>query len=121
MDNYWRLWPDIFDRNTGFTMDDLRNSKIPAPKSPKIKMLSGKEMDIDEEFGKNQYTVLFNMNPRSGDAVECLKQQGFNPRWGLSDGVWSPLALFTTVALLCFSLAAAPSGHALFSHFQAER
>lgn len=74
MDNYWRLWPDIFDRNTGFTMDDLRNSKIPAPKSPKIKMLSGKEMDIDEEFGKNQYTVLFNMNPRSGDAVECLKQ-----------------------------------------------
>ena len=31
MDNYWRLWPDIFDGNSGFTMEDLRNSKIPAP------------------------------------------------------------------------------------------
>ena len=74
MENYWYLWSGIFCGNTEFTMDDLRDSKIPVPRSPKIKMLSGKELDIDEEFGKNQYTVLFSMNPRSGDAVECLSQ-----------------------------------------------
>ena len=55
-------------------MDDLRNSKVPAPISPKIKMLSGKELDINEEFSKNQYTVLFYLNPHSGDALECLTQ-----------------------------------------------
>ena len=55
-------------------MDNLRDSKVPAPISPKIKMLSGKELDINEEFSKNQYTVLFYLNPHSGDALECLTQ-----------------------------------------------
>ena len=73
MDNYWRLWAGIFQGNK-FTMDNLRDSKVPAPKSPKIKMLSGNELDIESEFGKNQYTVLFSFNPDSGDAVECLAQ-----------------------------------------------
>ena len=73
MDNYWKLWSGIFDGNN-FTMDNLRDSKVPAPISPKIKMLSGKELDINEEFSKNQYTVLFYLNPHSGDALECLTQ-----------------------------------------------
>ena len=73
MDNYWKLWPLIFYGNN-FTMENLRDSKIPAPRSPKIKLLSGKELDIDEFFSQNQYTVLFHMNPKSGDALECLIQ-----------------------------------------------
>ncbi len=73
MDNYWKLWPKIFYDNK-FTMDNLRDSKVPAPISPKIKMLSGKELDIDEELSKNQYTLLFHLNPQSGDAIECLTQ-----------------------------------------------
>ncbi len=73
MADYWKLWPGIFDENN-FTMDDLRNSKVPAPISPKIKMLSGKEIDFDEVLSNNQYTVLFSLNPDSGDAVECLTQ-----------------------------------------------
>ena len=75
MDNYWKLWPYIFYGNS-FTMENLRNSKIPAPRSPKIKLLSGKELDIDEFFSQNQYTVLFHLNPKSGDALECLIQLG---------------------------------------------
>ncbi|MBR3440147.1 MAG: Ig-like domain-containing protein [Bacteroidales bacterium] len=73
MDNYWRLWPYIF-RSNKFTMDNLRDSKIPIPRSPKITTLSGKELEPETEFKKNQYTVLFSFNPRSGDAVECLTQ-----------------------------------------------
>ncbi len=73
MDNYWRLWPYIF-RSNNFTMDNLRDSKIPVPRSPKITTISGKELEPETEFKKNQYTVLFNMNPGSGDAVECLTQ-----------------------------------------------
>ena len=75
MDNYWKLWPKIFYDNK-FTMDNLRDSKIPAPRSPKIKLLSGKEFDIDEFFSRNQYSVVFHLNPRSGDALECLIQLG---------------------------------------------
>ena len=73
LDIYWRAWPEIFHGNN-FTMDNLRDSKAPIPRSPKITMLSGKEVDIEAEFAKNQYTVFFNMNPKSGDAVECLYQ-----------------------------------------------
>lgn len=73
MADYWKLWPGIFDENN-FTMDNLRDSKVPAPISPKIKMLSGKEMDFDEVLSNNQYTVLFSLNPSSGDAIECLTQ-----------------------------------------------
>ena len=73
MDNYWMLWPNMFYSNL-FTMDNLRDSKIPIPRSPKITSLSGKELDLETEFKKNKYTVLFNLNPRSGDAIECLSQ-----------------------------------------------
>ena len=73
MDYYWWLWSGIFEGNQ-FTMDNLRDSKVPAPRSPKVKMLSGKEVDIEQEFLKNQYTVLMSMNPESGDAIECLTQ-----------------------------------------------
>ena len=73
MDYYWRLWAYIFFGNN-FTMDNLRASKIPTPRSPKVKTLSGKELDLEAEFDKHQYTVLFDLNPQSGDAVECLHQ-----------------------------------------------
>lgn len=73
MDNYWRLWGHIFFGNN-FTMDNLRASKVPSPRSPKVKTISGKDLDIEAEFDKHQYTVLFNLNPQSGDAVECLDQ-----------------------------------------------
>ena len=86
MDNYWRLWPNIFWGNN-FTMDNLRESKIPIPRSPKITTLSGKELDIETEFSKNQYTVLFNMNPKSGDAVDCLAQLATLYKTGKSKGL----------------------------------
>ncbi len=86
MDNYWRLWPNVFWGNN-FTMDNLRKSKIPIPRSPKITTLSGKELDIETEFSKNQYTVLFNMNPKSGDAVDCLAQLATLYKTGKSKGL----------------------------------
>ena len=36
---------------------------IPAPKSPPVKMLSGKTLDLAAEIARNQYTVLFNTGP----------------------------------------------------------
>ena len=72
MDNYWKLWPRIFQDNN-FTMDNLKNSKVPAPLSPKIQLLSGEELDITEFISKNQYTVLFRMYP-NGNATDFLSK-----------------------------------------------
>ena len=68
--NYWRLWPDIIWGNQ-FTQDNLRNSKIPAPKSPPVTTLSGKELNLEDVFSKNQYTVLFSTGP-DGNGGEIL-------------------------------------------------
>ncbi len=62
LDNYWKLWPGLYNDNR-FTMEDMIASKIPAPKSPKVKTLSGKTLDLEAEFRKNQYTVLFSIAP----------------------------------------------------------
>ena len=64
LDNFWKLWPDLTWGNS-FTQDQIRNAMIPAPKSPPIKMLSGKTLDLAEEFKRNQYTVLFSTGPAS--------------------------------------------------------
>ncbi len=62
LDNYWKLWPGLYNDNR-FTMEDMIASKIPAPKSPKVKTISGKTLDLEAEFRKNQYTVLFSIAP----------------------------------------------------------
>ena len=62
LDNYWKLWPGLYNDNR-FTMEDMIASKIPAPKSPKVKTISGKTLDLEAEFRKNQYTVLFSVAP----------------------------------------------------------
>ena len=62
LDNYWKLWPGVL-RDNLFTMDDLAASKIPSPRSPKVKTLSGKTLDLEAEFRKNKYTVLFSVAP----------------------------------------------------------
>ena len=62
LENFWKLWPDLIWGNS-FTQDQIRNAMIPAPKSPPIPMLSGKTLDLAEEFARNQYTVLFSTGP----------------------------------------------------------
>ena len=62
LENFWKLWPDLTWGNA-FTQDQIRNAMIPAPKSPPIKMLSGKTLDLAEEIAGNQYTVLFSTGP----------------------------------------------------------
>jgi hypothetical protein len=70
LDNYWKLWPNLVHGNE-FTQDDIRNAKIPAPKSPPIKMLSGKTLDLAEEIARNQFTVLFSTCP-SGEGWNII-------------------------------------------------
>ena len=62
--NYWTLWPELVADNN-FTQENIRNAKIPAPKSPPITLVSGQTINLEEEFAKNQYTVLFNTSPGS--------------------------------------------------------
>ena len=84
--NYWMLWPELVEDNN-FTQENIRNAKIPAPKSPTIKMLSGKTLDLEEEFDRNQYTVIIKTGPEfdSWDIFPSLislyeanKDKGFN-------------------------------------------
>lgn len=70
--NYWRLWPKIIWGNN-FTQDNVRNAMIPAPVSPPVKMLSGRTLNLEEEFAKNKYTVLFKFSP-DGNGAEILEQ-----------------------------------------------
>ena len=73
LDNYWRIWPGFMTGND-FTEEQLKRSLIPAPISPKVKTVSGKILDIEAEIAQNRYTVLFNLNPSSGDAQDCLNK-----------------------------------------------
>ena len=68
--NFWKLWPRIVWGNS-FSQENIRNAKIPKPKSDPIKTLSGKTMVLEDEFAKNQYTVLLSMKPGS-DSPEIL-------------------------------------------------
>ena len=72
LDNYWKLWPGIVSENR-FTMEDLRASACPAPRSPKLTALSGKTVDLEEEFKKKDYTVLFTLQWMEGH-LEFLQQ-----------------------------------------------
>ena len=71
--NYWMLWPELVIGN-GFTQDDIRNAKIPAPKSPPVTLVSGNILNLEEAFKKNQYTVIVNTGPEheSWDIVPSL-------------------------------------------------
>ena len=84
--NFWTLWPELVEDNN-YTQENIRNAKIPAPKSPAILMLSGKTLDLEEEFDRNQYTVIINTGPEfdSWDIFPSLislyeanKDKGFN-------------------------------------------
>ena len=70
-----------------FTQDDIRNAKIPSPKSPPITMVSGETIDIEEEISKNQYTVIMNLDPSSdswGIVPSLIKLYNANQDKGLS-------------------------------------
>ncbi len=62
--NYWTLWPELVADNN-FTQDNIRDAKIPVPKSPPITLASGKTLNLEDEFKKNQYTVILNTGPES--------------------------------------------------------
>ena len=73
LEHFWSFWAMAFD-NCGITMDDIRAANIPTPKSPAIKTVGGDILNVDEEFSKNQYTVLYSFNPQSGDALRILEK-----------------------------------------------
>ena len=71
--NYWTLWPELVADNN-FTQDNIRDAKIPVPKSPPITLVSGKTLNLEDEFKKNQYTVILNTGPEheSWDIIPSL-------------------------------------------------
>ena len=69
--NYNKIWGKMVAVNN-FSEEDLLASDIPAPSSPLIKTLSGSMLDIEEEFKKNKYTVLFSLDPEDGVASETV-------------------------------------------------
>ncbi len=73
MKNFWAIWPNLVFGNQ-FKDEDLYNSVLPAPQSPKIKAYNGETIDLDEEFSKNTYTVLYNCEPLYGTAFDFMHQ-----------------------------------------------
>lgn len=73
LDNFWNLWTGIVYSNN-FTQKDIQDSRLPAPKAFQTKAIDGSTIDLEQEFGKNRYTVLMHVNPKSGNA------QGFIER-----------------------------------------
>lgn len=73
LDNFWNLWTGIVYSNN-FTQKDIQDSRLPAPKAFQTKAIDGSAIDLEQEFGKNRYTVLMHVNPKSGNA------QGFIER-----------------------------------------
>ncbi|MBR5660209.1 MAG: Ig-like domain-containing protein, partial [Bacteroidales bacterium] len=55
-----------------FTQEDVRKSKIPAPISPPVKTISGKELDIEAFIKGNKYTVLFDVAADYPEVAEYL-------------------------------------------------
>lgn len=83
--NYWKLWTNLVWQND-FTQEQIRNAKIPAPKSPVIYDLDGEPIDLEEEFSRNQYTALLRMTPFTesmqilpdlADLYRAKKDEGF--------------------------------------------
>lgn len=73
LDNFWNLWTGIVYSNS-FTQKDIQDSRLPAPKAFQTKAIDGSTIDLEQEFGKNRYTLLMSVNPMSGNA------QGFIER-----------------------------------------
>ena len=65
------IWGRVVQFNS-FTQEDIRKSKIPAPISPTVKTLSGKELDIEAFIKSNQYTVLFDVAADYPEVTEYL-------------------------------------------------
>ncbi|MBR0532706.1 MAG: Ig-like domain-containing protein, partial [Bacteroidales bacterium] len=65
------IWGRIVESNS-FTQDDIRKSKIPAPISPKVKTISGRDLDIEEFIKGNKYTVLFDVAADFTEVTEYL-------------------------------------------------
>ena len=65
------IWGRIVESNS-FTQDDIRKSKIPAPISPKVKTISGRDLDIEEFIKGNKYTVLFEVAADFTEVSEYL-------------------------------------------------
>ncbi len=73
IENFWNLWTGIVYGNN-FTQKDIEESHLPAPKTFQTKALDGATIDLEQEFGKNRYTVLMDVNPQSGDAQSFIER-----------------------------------------------
>lgn len=73
INNYSVIWPGFVEGNY-FTQDDIRNAKIPAPKSPPVTDINGKTLDIEQYIESHNYTVLFNVAPGMGGVSEYYKR-----------------------------------------------
>lgn len=62
IDQYWKIWPRIISGNN-YTLQDLQDAKLPAPKSPVVTTLSGGQLDMEKFFSDHDYTVLYKADP----------------------------------------------------------
>ena len=73
LDKFWKLWPGIVIGND-YTLEQLRESAVPAPKSPALTTLTGQTLKLEDEFSKNQYTLLYDMADSYSGNVENLNK-----------------------------------------------
>lgn len=73
LENFWNLWTRIVYANK-FSQKDIMNSHLPAPKTFQTKAIDGSPIDLEQEFGKNRYTVLMDVNPLSGNAQSFIER-----------------------------------------------
>ncbi|MBR5736765.1 MAG: Ig-like domain-containing protein [Bacteroidales bacterium] len=73
MKDFWKMWPDIVFANK-FEAETLYKSFLPAPQSPPVKAVDGSIIDMEEEFGKNTYTVLYKCDPAFGISGDFMPQ-----------------------------------------------
>ncbi len=73
MEWWWRNWTGVVTGNQ-ITLQDIVDSRIPAPKSTPIKCLDGNEIDLDKVFSSNKYTLLMNYSVGNSDALGFLTE-----------------------------------------------
>ena len=73
MKNFWRTWPKIVFGNK-FDAEQLYKSFLPAPQSPAIKAVDGTTINLEEDFRRNTYTVLYKCDPMYGISQDFMPQ-----------------------------------------------
>ena len=73
MKDFWRTWPKIVLGNK-FDAEQLYKSFLPAPQSPAIKAVDGTTINLEEDFRRNTYTVLYKCDPMYGISQDFMSQ-----------------------------------------------